>query len=331
MTDTFPELDVDLSDLPEAEWLARLDALGEEHGAFERLGEAHASLFVDAGKRLLVTFETVEDARRSPGAAPRGLDHVARNGWSLLALLSRGETWFRDEAVWGTFDRLTDDGFFEDFEGVLFTGAGSSGYAAAALSVAAPGARVLALRPYATLDPAVAGWDRRHPGERRRDWTSRYGYAPAMLDAAERAYVLHDPGHAPDAMHAALFHRPNVLTFRCPLAGVRLEATLDAMGVMPPLLDLAMEGALDRPAFARLWRARRAHPPYLRTILKRAEQSGRPGLAARVARHGLATRDRPLFRRKLEEMGLAEAAPPAGVAEAAGPAHAPGAAAHAAE
>jgi hypothetical protein len=309
MTPTPPDLDLDLSGLPEAEWLRRLDALGEEHGAFERLGAHHASLFVDAGPRLLVTFESVDAARRRPGAAPRGLDHVTRNGWSLLALLSRGETWFRDPAVWRSFDRLTDDGFFEDFERVLFCGAGAGGYAAAAFSVSSPGARVLALRPYATLDPAVAGWDRRHLAERRRDWTSRYGYAPAMLDAAACAYVLHDPGHAPDAMHAALFHRPGVLSLRCPLAGARLEPMLDAMEVMPALLDLAMEGRLDRLAFARLWRARRAHPAHLRTLLKRLEGAGRPGLAARVARHGLLTRDRPLFERKLEELDLAHRAP----------------------
>jgi hypothetical protein len=59
--------------------------------------------------------------------------------------------------------------------------------------VAAPGARVLAFRPLATLDPAVAGWDDRFPQARRRDWTSRYGFAPAMLDAAAGAAILHDP------------------------------------------------------------------------------------------------------------------------------------------
>jgi hypothetical protein len=84
---------------------------------------------------------------------------------------------------------------------------------------------------------------------------------------------------------------------------------LDAMGVTPPLLDLAMEGRLDRVAFARLWRARRAHPAYLLTLVKRAEAAGRPGLAARVARHGLATRDRPLFERKLAELDRSQEAP----------------------
>jgi hypothetical protein len=304
MKDDLPDLDLDLSDLSEADWFARLDGLGEQHGYFERLGARHSALFVDAGPRLLVTFETVESARRAPGAAPRGLDHVTRNGWSLLAVLSQGETWFRDPAVWGTFDRLTDDGFFEDFETVLFAGTGSGGYAAAAYSVAAPGARILALRPYATLDPAVAGWDRRHLPERRRDFTSRYGYAPEMLDAAEHAWIVHDPSYAPDAMHAALFHRPNVTALRVPLAGVRVEFTLDTMAILPQVVDRAMEGTLDRLSFARLWRGRRAHGPYLRGLLKRLEADKRHRLVAHLCRHGLSTRDRPLFARKLEEMGL---------------------------
>jgi hypothetical protein len=204
--------------------------------------------------------------------------------------------------VFRSFDRWTDEGFLEDFERVLFLGAGPAGYAAAAFSVAAPGARVLSLRPYATLDPAVAGWDRRHPAARARDWTSRYGYAPAMLDAAHRATLIHDPLVVLDAMHAALFTRPNVLSLRAPHAGRRLDALLDALGILPVLADLAMEDALDARAFARLWRARHYHAPYLRALLRHVEAQGRRALAVRVCRAGLATVDRPLFARKLAEL-----------------------------
>lgn len=317
MTLQVPDLDLDLSDLTEAAWLSRLDALGDEHGFFERLGGSHAALFIEAGPRLLVTFETIEGARRSPSALPRGFEHVTRDGWSLLALLSRGETWFRDPAVWRLFDRLTDDGFLEDFESTLFMGSGPSGYAAAAFSVAAPGATVLALRPYATLDPAIAGWDRRHLADRGRDWTTRYGYAPEMIEGAQRAYVLHDPGHAPDAMHAALFHRGNVTLLRCPFAGTRVEAMLDSMSILPRIIDLAMVGALDRLTFARLWRQRRLHAPYLRALLKRLEGEGRRGLALRVCRHGMHTWDRPFFARKLDELSdpASRASPPDEAAE----------------
>lgn len=308
MTIAPPDLDLDLGDLSEAEWLARLDALGDEHGFWERLGPHHHALFVESGKKLLVTFESIESARRSPAGLPRGFDQVTRQGWSLLSILSRGETFFRDPAVWRNFDRWTDDGFFEDFDQVLFVGTGSGGYAAAAFSVAAPGARVLALRPLATLDPSVAGWDRRQPSARRLDWTTRYGYAPAMLDAADRAIVLHDPVVTLDAMHAALFTRPNVLSLRVPFTGTRIDPMLDGMSILPLLMDLAMDGTLDARSFARLWRRRRIHAPYLRTLLKQCEARGRRELVARICRWGLKTVDRPLYARKLAEMGLSEPA-----------------------
>ena len=53
-----------------------------------------------------------------------GWDHGAALGWSHLCMVSRGDTWFRDRRVYGFFDRLIDDGFFEDFEQVIFYGAG---------------------------------------------------------------------------------------------------------------------------------------------------------------------------------------------------------------
>jgi hypothetical protein len=301
MTDV-PDLDIDLAHLAAEDWLAALDDLGEEHGYFQRLGPAHHALFIDAGRSLLVTFESQDAARRNPGAAPRGLDLVTRNGWSLLAFLSDGETWFRDPAIYGTFDRLVDDGFFEEFDRVLFVGEGACAYAACAYSVAAPGAQVLALRPQATLDPEVAGWDRRYLGQRRRDFTSRYGFAPDMLDGAGQAHVLFDPVHTPDAIHAALFRRTNVALRRCPHSGARLEQMLDLMQITTPLIEAAMAGTLDRLSFARLWRARRDSPLYLRNLLRRAELNGRPALAAIVAQHGQRTRDAAWFARKLADL-----------------------------
>ena len=302
MPSSTPDLDLDLGDLTECEWAARLDALGDDHGFFERLGDRHLSLFVESGPHLLVSFDTVASARRSANALPRALDQVTRNNWSVLTVLSRGDTWFRDPAVWRHFDRLTDDGFFEDFRSVLFTGAGPGGYAAAAFSVAAPGARVLALRPYATLDPTIAGWDRRHLEQRRLDWSTRYGFAPGMIDAAHRVWVVHDPLHVPDSMHAALFHRPNVTLLRSRLAGTRLDSMLDGIHATPRLLDLAMEGTLDARGFARIWRDRRRHGPYLRTLLKRLETKARQDLLLRLCHYGLGTVDRPLFARKLTEI-----------------------------
>ena len=62
------------------EWLARLEDLGQRHGFSEPPGPQHHALFLRAGSRLLVTFESVRSARRSPGGRPRGFDRVTRQG-----------------------------------------------------------------------------------------------------------------------------------------------------------------------------------------------------------------------------------------------------------
>lgn len=266
------DLDDDLADLEIDDWFGRLAALGDEHGEFLHLDPHHSCLFIDAGPQLLVTFDSVASIRATqPRQAPFGLDLVRRNGWSLLSLLSDGDTWFRAPAIYGHFDRLIDDGFFEDFNRVLFCGAGAGGYAAAAYSVAAPGATVLALRPQATLDPAIAGWDTRYVRHRRRDFASRYGYAPDMLDAAQQAFVLFDPADPLDAMHAALFHRSNVTALRAAHAGAPVEAMVAVTGIFDPLIESAMRGTLNRAGFARMWRARRGFKPYLDRFLTRVE------------------------------------------------------------
>jgi hypothetical protein len=309
MPSQLPDLDIDLAGLSAEAWCARLDDLGDEHGHFERIGPDHASLFLDAGRKLLVTFEDHEQTRRSPGGRPAGFRMVKAHGWSLLAFFSCGTTWFRDPRIWGTFDRLTDDGFFEDFDRVLFTGAGAAGYAAATYSVAAPGAHVLAIRPQASLDPGVTGWDRRFVAERRRDFTTRYGFAPQMIEAAMAAWVIHDPQQPLDAMHAALFTKPNVTMLRCPGAGRRVEHTLDVLGMTDGLIAAAMEGTLDRLAFARAWRARRGSPAYLRHLSKRLENDGRAGLLAHLCNYGLTTTDRAFFETRLTALARLHSLP----------------------
>jgi hypothetical protein len=86
---------------------------------------------------------------------------------------------------------------------------------------------------------------------------------------------------------------------------------LEGMSVLPVMMDLAMESGLDQPAFARLWRNRRNHAPYLRALLRHLELQGRRGLAARVCHFGLNTVDRPLFARKLAELNAKRPQPAA--------------------
>ncbi|PYE85851.1 hypothetical protein [Pseudoroseicyclus aestuarii] len=308
MPNNDPSLCDDLSELSVQDWLQRLDDLGEAHGYLEPVGAEDTALLLDAGKTLLVTFETRAGIRAQGGARPRGFELVNRNGWSLLALISEGDGWFRSRAVWGYFDRLIDDGFFEDFDRVLFYGHHVQAYAAAAFSVAAPGARALLLRPLATLEPSVAGWDHRYEDKRRHDFTSRYGFAPDMIEALRQAYVVVDPTCREDDIHAALFRRPNLLRLPARYMGPEMEAGFDRIDMTVPLIEAAMEGSLSRRSFGHMWRARRRLPGYLRRLVDAAETRGHPALAARAARYGLQTEDAAQFRARLAAL---DGGPPA--------------------
>lgn len=262
-----------------ADWLRRMDEICTDDGYFEPLGAAHFAFFVDQGPVLLVSFETLGAIRARKDQMPEALQVALPNGWSHLCLIAEGETWYRDPAVWGYFDRLVDEAFFEDFDRVLFFGAGMGGYGAAAFSVTAPGANVLALAPRATLDPRHAGWDPRHRAARRLDFSGRYGYAPDLAAAAAQITLIADPLEPQDAMHAALFaaaaEKGVVTWLRTPLLGPDPARSLRDMGLMPQILQLAGENRLDTARFARLWRARHQSPDWLdalaRQCARRAE------------------------------------------------------------
>ncbi|MBS1301564.1 hypothetical protein [Loktanella sp. SALINAS62] len=303
MTDHKLAFETDLRGLDIDDWLQALEDLVEEHGSFVPLGEQHVAAFLDAGPKLLVTFENAAEVMNLSDAAPRGFAFARNEGWSHLAIISKGESWFREERIYRHFDRLIDDGFFEDFEDVLFFGAQSGGYAAAAYAVAAPGARVLALRPQATLDPAVTGWDMRFVKNRGQNFTSRYGYAPDMIDAVERAYLVFSPQQRLDAMHAALFTKPNATMLRVTGLGGRLDVMFDTLGVLDDLIYGAMDGTLNHAKFGALMQKRKRSGPYLKNLLKRLLDSGHDRLAVMMCRAVLARGPNGYIAKQLQDMG----------------------------
>ncbi|OWU84755.1 phosphoadenosine phosphosulfate reductase [Oceanicola sp. 22II-s10i] len=293
-----------LSEYGEADWLHGLVEIAEEHGYFQPLGKRHFAALVENGnKTLFVSFETLPGMRTE--GEPFGWRFVREQGWSHLCLASDGDTWFRDPKVYGYFDRLVDDGFLEDFEKVIFYGAGPCGYAAAAFSVAAPGATVIAISPQASLDPEVSIWDGRFTHMRRTSFSDRYGFAPDMVDAADRMFLIYDPAETEDAMHAALFRRRHVRLLPMRRMGPAIEGELKEMQVLGRIIELAGADRLTRAAFARLSRTRRSHPPYLRRLMAAAEAADRPILAAAVCRNVVKRMKAPRFARKLEGLEAA--------------------------
>lgn len=286
--------------LPVEAWLDKLDDIGEDNGYFEPLGPDHSAILIEAGPKLLVTFETVETARgRANSDVPLGWELIKGEDWSQLCILSSSDTWFRHRAIYSYFDNLVDDGFFDEFDQVVFYGAGSAGYAAAAYSVVAPGATVIAVQPQATLDPRVTEWETRFHHMRKVSFTDRYGFAPDMLEAANHAFILYDPEIAENAMHASLFTRPNVSKLRCNHLSGQIEGFLRAMDILKPLIAKAMDGTINDADFYHAFRERRDYLPYLRRFLSAVDEEQRPYLTALLCRSVLSRMNTPRFRREL--------------------------------
>lgn len=298
------DLDDDLLDAsgtstPEA-WAERIAGIGTGGGWFRALGGDHQALFLDNGRHLLVTFDTHRLAYERPRRLPVGMDLADECDWSHLCILARKHPWFRHEAIWAFFDQLIDEGFFDGFDRVLFYGGGPLSYAAAAYSVASPGAQVLILNPVASQATAVAGWDDRFRETRRMDFTSRFGYAPDMIEAASRVTIISDPREKMDAMHAALFLGPHVTQFAARLGGDELEAQFSRMGILNHLIAAAMEGQLTLDSFARLWRKRREDGTYLRHL--QVANLDHPLRELTICKNVVSRLDQKRFRKRLAEL-----------------------------
>ncbi len=306
------DIETNLRDLGPESWLEQIRQISMTNGFFEELGRDHYAGFLEAGNNLLVTFENAQRVRESAyDAEPRGYAYARHDGWSHLALFSKGVSWFRDAAIYAFFDRLMDDGFFDDFDHVLFYGGdGGEAYAAAAYSVVSPGATVIALRPQATLDAEMTRWDPRFYKERKMDFNSRYGYAPEMLEAAGRAFVAYDPYERFDAAHAALFRRDNVTLLPCALFGREIDRAFDRMGIHDLMIKLAMDKALVRKRFFQLLRARRYDPTYTRDLVGHLLDRDHVWLAQVLCNYMIKRDKTGFFQEKLDDLaeeGMADA------------------------
>ena len=174
----------------QATWMGRLARIGEEHGLFDRIGENHFGLYVDEGDTLLVAFDRAERARDlAAQGLPAGFEMVRRRSWSLLSVMSRGETWFLDDALTRFFRTLQARGRLRRVfpHHLLRRRPRLQVSPPAPMPGSPPGARVLAAGPVATLDPARAPFERRFRSARRLPFPGPLGFGPAGLATAGRA------------------------------------------------------------------------------------------------------------------------------------------------
>lgn len=281
--------------------LDSLAALAGTDGYFKAVGASHHALFRPGNDTLLVEFDDLTNVAERRNHLPWSAGLARKRGWSTLTLLSDGRTWYRDKALFAYFDELTDDGFFDEFDKVVFFGHGVGAYGAAAYSVAAPGSTVVLLRPLATLDRSIVPWEGRFKSDWKRSFGPRYGYAPRMLDAAEKVFVISDPTAARDAVHASLFQGDHITHLPAAHGGTNLQDRLESMGILDRIVAGAEAGALTRLRFAQLWRARHSDAVWLSNMLRKVEGLRRPWLQAIFANEMLRRTGAPSARRRLND------------------------------
>lgn len=277
------------SGLSHTDWLDRLGAIGRDHGFLERLGTEHLALFVQEGDTLVVSFDRAARVfAEHPDGLPLGFEAVQRREWSLLSILSLSDAWFRAADLMAFFDSLSDAGFFDSFDRVIFVGFGPScGHAACVYSSAAPGALVLASSPAATLDPEIAGFERRFRRDRARDF-SRYGDAPRLVAAARQAVILFDPTDPASAAHAGQFRGDSVTRAPLRFTGPAPHGLIARGDLLMPMLRMLVNGRLTRARVAALIRpVRRADATYLWRLARIAQSQGQFDRARRIADYAL--------------------------------------------
>lgn len=257
-------------------WITRFSDICRRYGHFEHMRRKHIAGLVEdeEADTLLVWFDSIQSMiKLQTSGHPFAWDLAAEHGWSTLTVASDGETWFRDTAIYAFFDKLIDKHFFDNYERVIFYGAGQAGYAAAAFSAAAPAADLVVMHPQATLDPRRTVWDQRYLHMRRTDFNDRYGYAPDMISGCAKVWLMYDPHEIFDAMHAALFEGPHITPLLMRHMGDDLQADLMRMDMLGPLITAVAQGDDVERLFWQLYRQRRDDQPYLRRLMNAVDNA----------------------------------------------------------
>lgn len=283
--------------------IERLRGIAAPRRFLKTLGDGHYAAFAQGNHTLVVTFELADDiAARGDDALPLGHRLRADRGWSALSLFADQRDWFRADTVYGLFDDLSERGLFDAFDRVLFYGAGPCAHAACAFSVSAPGATVIAIAPQASLGATRAAFDTRFPEARRLDFTSRFGYAPDMLDGADEAHIFYDPAVVEDAAHAAQFNRPHIRLHRLPHFGQAPQDILDEGGMLTEIFALYDADTMTPARIGRALRNRRTTRSYLLGLSNTLSEKKRDYLNALMCNNVGTRMGAPRFRRRAEQL-----------------------------
>ncbi len=252
---------------PAPPWFVEIYPGGDGIGFLQKL-ERHSVLFHHRDPAcLVVSFDNIANANDlSFAREPWGWKFFRDAGWSHMGVFARTKAWFRDPEIIDYLQAKAQEGFFAQFDRVVFAGASMGGFGALVFSALVPGAIVIAFNPQTTLDERLVPWETRYRFGRVQDWDLPLGDAAQAIGSAERVYVLHDPFFDLDRQHAQRLQGPNVVLLKTWFSNHFAAPMLRKTNILKPVMRDAMQGTLDPSDFYRLLRARRALPIYMRGI-----------------------------------------------------------------
>ncbi len=299
---------IELDGLMAPRWLAEMRA-GSAHGeavdkprGFYVNYRHFAAVHVARGtKKLIVAFDNLSSVNDpSLGREAWGDKFYGENNWSSLGIISFKANWYRDETLFDYLEGLKRQGFFAQYEHVVFTGTSMGGYGACAFCSLAPGSTVIAFSPQSTLGKALVPWETRFHQGRKQDWSGRYGDAAAHCAAASRVYLCYDPYMPGDKGHADRFTGPNIVHLRANFVGHKTALFLRRAGILKKVTATCVQNNMTEARFSALFKARRALPWYYFGLMDIALERGHTTLTDRIIHGAAAEKVGPNLPRFLE-------------------------------
>lgn len=296
----------DPAETPPPRWLNDLLSTKHRKGFFIAddlfaLQHTHRS-----GQVLYVSFDNLASVRADSKARdPWGYGFAAKSEWSSLGVLCYRPNWFRIPRLHDEFSRLADQGFFDQYRKVVFTGTSMGAYAACAFSSLVPGSTVIAFSPQSTLMPGLADWDERYPSGTAADWSGPLADAAQELRSVARAWILYDPRVEADRRHAERLRGDNVTLLRARYSAHFTAQYLRQIGALSTFVRECVTGEMSEGRFYQMYRTGRDYRRYLDGLVKQASEHPNFAVRRRMA-EVLRQNNRPGLANDLDKSLVAE-------------------------
>ena len=231
----------------------------------------------------IVTFDnySIGHGFDRPGFAQ---DWLRTQNISAIHVMGRGEDWYQYEDIAEAL--ATVRAVVEGAPRVMTYGSSMGGYAAVRFADAVGAHSALALSPQYTLDPEIAGHDRRWAQD-----AQRIGWIKSLngpLTTQSRVVVVYDPNGL-DGWHGERIAADAAVTsIRLPYTAHPVTSYLSEIGVLAELVVRVLHDILDPVAFQRDARRRRVDSGVYLGELAGAQPVHRYGTALALARRAVA-------------------------------------------